>query len=1322
MKQSLIRIVATMLAVTMIFSVSLTAVAYSNTSIDSGNTDYIKRTMDGPQDGNDDTETGSNPTALTRADLEAAVVELGFAYHLKGDKIQYDSVVLTEGLDHYHGATYRLTRGVAPEYGTSDTTIYSVCSDYIYKVYSEALDYLMFGSQDYLDATTTAMWLFSEQNGAAKMRWMSDSFKNGLSNGDESDPNTEAYWGITAEDSCTIEEMRSFLANWEENLRPGDVILPTGHAMLYVGNGYVLDCFGIKYNMDTGLEYAEGVGGVPYLRTVEDLYLDGDDQYVGSAWCLNDNSTFNWFLVIRPLDMLVDADTDEMLSNDVVKDSNYTLPADTLTRLSYPGMEIDRTVNATPFGTVAQNGTLTYSVAISNKSNAETYTRWMEAGTGDDYSGETYEGLVITETIPEGTELVEGSISNNGTYADGMITWTVNLDVGACVELTYTVRATAERGTVIVNDGGFVGGIASNSISNTVGGADLSESALQGLANFGANTASNWRANYNISNTATGLTFAERVYAKAMGIGLELPDLQTVVDNLFEKQTITNPSGSIRFTHSMTADLLVLQSTVPEAYQSVRDMMVASYVGGTSLYFDNAVETINELHVDYLTAGDILVYANLDVNDQITDHQVLVSLGDGAFASLTSDHKMTKISGESAKLLVWKAFTYDLFFALRPSEAFDNVSVMAYDLANEPVYGDEIVIIDPTMQKRQLPLSDDNKAELVTAGATGWSNANVAFALDVYRDVMGIDLSEHLSGLSQTSILAELFYDAGHNASTGSAHFYTLLDRDSDEIDNKHLYDMLVESLCGGPDMDTSILEGAVSQMQISDLEAGDILTLGTRSGNRDYWAAVYLGEGKLLLAIYDAASKTKSYELRNYSGENAENFAGLFQEREWQYWFVLRPYLGYDDINDETIAEVVEAAPLSEENKQKLMSLAGTLETGVTAVNSKFAGQIYALINLDIDGDGGLGAMSSSNLRAKLFQTSGGIHTKMASAVSGYEALYQMLVPGYFGGSKMNTTQDNSGEVITTIDPADASISNLEIGDVLILGNQTTKDYWTGVYLGNGKMIMSQYKSVAGNLGTIELWDFTQDSGKYAALLQSTEKNWEYFFLLRPSEGYADINTRLITPEIDYVALSAENQAKLTALATSYVTGTTAQNAKFAGMIYKEIGLDIDTNGLGARSSSSLLQTMFNSQNNTVTMQANPNNTVVRKMLVSGYFGGKQMATVDTNGNPVERKTEFAVSDLEIGDVLVMGRYKVGTISADYWTGVYLGEGKMLISQYKSETGNLGTIELHDFSGNKAANYPALLTSETLNWDYFFLLRPYLGFENINNQTVSAS
>ena len=61
-------------------------------------------------------------------------------------------------------------------------------------------------------------------------------------------------------------------------------------------------------------------------------------------------------------------------------------------------------------------------------------------------------------------------------------------------------------------------------------------------------------------------------------------------------------------------------------------------------------------------------------------------------------------------------------------------------------------------------------------------------------------------------------------------------------------------------------------------------------------------------------------------------------------------------------------------------------------------------------------------------------------------------------------------------------------------------------------------------------------------------------------------------------------------------------------------------------------------------------------------------------------------------------------------------------MSQYKSVTGNLGTIELWDFSGENAAKYPDLLADETLNWDYFFLLRPYMGFANINNQTVSAS
>ena len=75
-----------------------------------------------------------SPIIYTRQDLEVAVVELAWDYFLKGNKLQYCSQDLTI-MGKYYNGDFRLSEDASPEDGTSDTSIYSVCSDYVYKVY-----------------------------------------------------------------------------------------------------------------------------------------------------------------------------------------------------------------------------------------------------------------------------------------------------------------------------------------------------------------------------------------------------------------------------------------------------------------------------------------------------------------------------------------------------------------------------------------------------------------------------------------------------------------------------------------------------------------------------------------------------------------------------------------------------------------------------------------------------------------------------------------------------------------------------------------------------------------------------------------------------------------------------------------------------------------------------------------------------------------------------------------------------------------------------------------------------------------------------------
>ena len=58
-------------------------------------------------------------------------------------------------------------------------------------------------------------------------------------------------------------------------------------------------------------------------------------------------------------------------------------------------------------------------------------------------SEEALSGINVSANIPEGTELVEGSISDNGVVTDGKISWKVDVDTEKVVSFKVTVTATS---------------------------------------------------------------------------------------------------------------------------------------------------------------------------------------------------------------------------------------------------------------------------------------------------------------------------------------------------------------------------------------------------------------------------------------------------------------------------------------------------------------------------------------------------------------------------------------------------------------------------------------------------------------------------------------------------------------------------------------------------------------------------------------------------------------------------------------------------------------------------------------------------------------
>jgi len=591
---------------------------------------------------------------LTRADLEQAIVQTAWAYYLKGTKIQYDSVELSLPiLSKYYGGNCRLTIDVAPEFGTDDMTIFSVCSDYCQKTYYNALNERIYGYD--LDWVTANMWNMADMQFGQKLTLVR-YFKPEKLAGHYKYGN-----GHTDPDTKTGPETRAWLENWEQNMRPGDVI-SSDHTLLYIGNGYVLDCWGGKYSLESGMDKYEEVGSISdALHRFEDLYLTGKDP-VMKKYSFNEKGEtgLGFFCVWRPLDTLCVDDGDGDPSNDKVV-AGTSIPDVTKSRLKYPGMEIDRTVSITPFRAVATGENLTYSVKVSNMSNEARYAQYY----GVD-ANKAYSGLVVTEKVPEGTEFV--SATNGGKHENGTITWVIDLAAGEMKDLSYTVKVNAKPGEFIVSEGGWVGNIPSNSIKNRVGGKKLSADAKTAMTAFYNNYGMDWVQTYGLElkdNTA----MAEEFYSKVVGKTIEVPELQQLIDGIFEQKHV-NVKNGVGY-HDGRSKEAWMHAVRADAFEK-NPMLVPTYMGGVSSWFKNDQDRINEFSPEYLEAGDLLFYVNLSkypnssAKRTAESGKIIMWLDNEQYA-VYDVASGSLVRGEGTAEL-WKAFTYDLFFVLRPSQ------------------------------------------------------------------------------------------------------------------------------------------------------------------------------------------------------------------------------------------------------------------------------------------------------------------------------------------------------------------------------------------------------------------------------------------------------------------------------------------------------------------------------------------------------------------------------------------------------------------------------------------------------------------------------
>ncbi len=627
---------------------------------------------------------------LTRREAERAIVETAWAYYLKGPKVQYDSQELTVvggtdktvnrnqfPLGKYYLGTWRTTEDSRPECATSQTPVYTVCSDYCWNCYREALGYPILGYR--LNAITAGLWMCAEDGeDMAVMRFKSRDYEKYTA----TDPAVLESRGMTDRHLMSEEEARAFLADWKHTMRPGDLYISESHVMLYIGEGKILDSWGDKYNLKTGEEDRERLGSVCFMHDLTDIAVDGIDPVIRDIYMLREGQPrMHFAAVLRPLNPLFeDGGTgdpgDDLLKEDYVlperrlrypenvKRSGFGLTEAVKTRLACPGLEIDRTVDVTPYGTPVWGDILTYSVTVSNRSSDPVYREFRELSDPESvpYTGDDYEGLVVTETIPENTELVRAA---HDVIVEGhKLTWTVDLTAGESRTLWFSVRALGKPGEQIVCGGGTVGSIPSNCLVNTMAAARYSKAQAVALLKAAEKTEKEGKSPF------VGTAFAVKLFEKA-GLSLDLPSAEEVIAGTFRKETVGADHGFFKYYDTpYHTEMYRLRKNGDPERGAAAEMTVPGYLGGVFVYTDRMKEPrINDFSFAFLQPGDILLRVRFrdggeKLWDGIRSVTTDVYVGLDRLIRCGDDGEVKMITRDDRAL--WSAFTEHLFVLLRP--------------------------------------------------------------------------------------------------------------------------------------------------------------------------------------------------------------------------------------------------------------------------------------------------------------------------------------------------------------------------------------------------------------------------------------------------------------------------------------------------------------------------------------------------------------------------------------------------------------------------------------------------------------------------------
>lgn len=551
--------------------------------------------------------------ASTVEEQREALIETANAYHRQGVQVQYDS--------------YKKNLYQTPEDATSQHYNYTVCSGFTFQSYYHTFGIVLpdttEGLLDYAEANIT-------NNLLVPLYKTSDAIY------------VDSFLGDSASNAVN-------LANeWINILKPGDIFVVTGHAML-------IESVDVENNVVSVLEssFKSGEGRFDFVNHVDKFEKNGSIGKKDLVSILNYyfKSKVDRMAIIRIIN------DDQKYINSAGEEFKYEITNSAKTRMQYSKIDIEKTVeiensknNQSLFANL--NDKLTYTITITNNSNS------------------IYEDLIVVENIDSKTSVIDSGL---GLEKDGTLLWEIPvINPNETYTIKYTLSVTKDKNSLgkVILATGKVNDIATSKI----------ETLISTTINDDESKILNDNFELIKNNNLVESAFINELYKKSFNIDLGISNIQN--NSILKYDSSIKEGGydtlSVKTTNIVDENL---KKYILQNFYGLR-------VGNTNVMDKNIVRASLQWNIfaniemydrartltdDMLVTGDILLVYTGDTSysDENLVSKSYIYLDDKLVRKISTD-EFEELSGDELNTFLAN-IVCDNYVMLRPALIFDRV-------------------------------------------------------------------------------------------------------------------------------------------------------------------------------------------------------------------------------------------------------------------------------------------------------------------------------------------------------------------------------------------------------------------------------------------------------------------------------------------------------------------------------------------------------------------------------------------------------------------------------------------------------------------------